>query len=105
MRLLHGLAILVVLNLWSCSAFATDIYAIQQNGDMLFYKHAGVDDGSANWPISGNKIGNGWNFKQVFAGVDRVIYAIQENGDMLFYQHAGFQVRFRQLAIFRQKNR
>ena len=68
MRLLLGLAILAVLNLWSSSAFATDVYAIQENGDMLFYKHAGVDDGSATWPISGKKIGNGWNFKQVSAG-------------------------------------
>jgi hypothetical protein len=41
MRLLHGLTILMVLNLWSCSALATDIYAIQQNGDMLFYKPCG----------------------------------------------------------------
>jgi hypothetical protein len=46
--------------------------------------------GSANWPFSGKKIGNGWNFKQVFGGADGAIYAIQENGDMLFYKHAGF---------------
>jgi hypothetical protein len=50
------------------SASATPIYAIQQNGDMLFYRHDGADDGSANWPIQAQKIGNGWNFRQVFAG-------------------------------------
>jgi Tachylectin len=66
------------------------IYAIQQNGDMLFYQHAGFNDGSANWPISAKKIGEGWNFKQVFAGDTGAIYAIQQNGDMLFYKHAGF---------------
>ena len=46
----------------------TPIYAIHQNGDMLFYKHAGADDGSANWPIQAQQIGNGWDFRQVFAG-------------------------------------
>jgi hypothetical protein len=56
---------------------------------MLFYKHAGIDDGSASWPIMAKKIGNGWNFKQVFAGAGGAIYAIKDNGDMLFYQHAG----------------
>jgi hypothetical protein len=35
---------------------------------MLFYKYAGAADGSPNWPIQAKKIGNGWNFKQVFAG-------------------------------------
>jgi hypothetical protein len=47
---------------------STPVYAIQDNGDMLFYQHAGVHDGSANWPIQAKKIGNGWNFQQVFAG-------------------------------------
>jgi len=46
----------------------TPIYAIRQNGDMLFYKHAGFNDGSANWPIQAQQIGNGWDFRQVFAG-------------------------------------
>jgi hypothetical protein len=35
---------------------------------MLFYKHAGFNDGSANWPIQAQQIGNGWDFQQVFAG-------------------------------------
>ena len=47
---------------------ATPIYAIRQNGDMLFYKHAGYQDGSPDWPIQARKIGTGWNFRQVFAG-------------------------------------
>ncbi|EDZ67645.1 hypothetical protein NOC27_972 [Nitrosococcus oceani AFC27] len=34
---------------------------------MLFYKYAGYNDGSANWPIQAKKIGNGWNFREVFA--------------------------------------
>ena len=67
----------------------TPIYAIKPDGDMLFYKHAGFKDGSPNWPIQALKIGNGWNFKQVFAGDNGAVYAIQDNGDMLFYKHAG----------------
>jgi hypothetical protein len=72
------------------SPSATPIYAIRQNGDMLFYKHEGADDGSANWPIQARQIGNGWDFQQVFAGPNGAVYAIRQNGDMLFYKHAGF---------------
>ena len=46
---------------------ATSIYAIRQNGDMLFYKHAGANDGSPNWPIQAKQIGNGWDFRPVLA--------------------------------------
>ena len=68
----------------------TPVYAIKPDGDMLFYKHTGADDGSPNWPIQAVQIGNGWNFKQVFAGDNGAVYAIKDNGDMLFYKHAGF---------------
>ena len=50
----------------SADTSATPIYAIRQNGDMLFYKHAGTSDGSPNWPIQAKQIGNGWNFRQIF---------------------------------------
>ena len=56
---------------------------------MLFYKYTGAATGSADWPVQAKKIGNGWNFKQVFAGNNGAIYAIKENGDMLFYKHTG----------------
>jgi len=72
------------------SASATPVYAIRQNGDMLFYEHDGADDGSDDWPIQAKKIGNGWNFRQVFAGSNGAVYAISQDGDMLFYKHAGF---------------
>jgi hypothetical protein len=68
MRIVTALATLVILGLWSFSAMATPVYAITEGGDMLFYKHIGTADGSPNWPIQAKKIGNGWNFKQVFAG-------------------------------------
>lgn len=68
----------------------TPIYAIRENGDMLFYKHDGVTDGSPRWSIQARQIGNGWDFRQVFAGDGGAIYAIRENGDMLFYRQTGF---------------
>ena len=46
---------------------STPIYAIRTNGEMLFYKHAGVNDGSDNWAIQAKQIGHGWDFRQVFA--------------------------------------
>ena len=89
MKAFNFLALLAALTLWSFSVSAGPIYAIQPNGDMLFYKHTGTADGSATWSVQAKKIGNGWNFKQVFAGEDGAIYAIQPNGDMLFYKHTG----------------
>jgi hypothetical protein len=50
------------------SALATSVYTIKDNGDMLFYRHTGTADGSPTWPIQAKKIGNGWDFMQVFAG-------------------------------------
>ncbi|HEY0659915.1 MAG TPA: tachylectin-related carbohydrate-binding protein [Lysobacter sp.] len=80
---------MITLALWSFSAAATSIYAVKPSGAMLFYKHAGTDDGAASWPIQAQEIGSGWNFQHVFAGDDGAIYAIKPNGDMLFYKHTG----------------
>ena len=64
----------------------TLIYGIQDNGDLLLYKHSV----SNSWKITSLKIGHGWNnFKQVIAGGSGFIYAIQSNGDMLLYKHIG----------------
>jgi hypothetical protein len=43
------------------------VYAIKDDGDMLFYKYTGAADGSPTWPIQAKKIGNGWDFRQVLA--------------------------------------
>src|SRR5436309_13310541 len=66
---------------------ATPIYAIEPNGDMLFYRHDGAVDGSPDWPIQAAKIGNGWNFRQVFAGRYGARYTISQTGDRLFPRH------------------
>jgi hypothetical protein len=46
---------------------ATSIYAVRNDGDLLFYQHAGIAAGTADWPIQARKIRNGWEFRQVFA--------------------------------------
>ena len=75
--------------LTAISAQAAAIYAINDTGDMFFYKHTGAANGTATWPIQAKKIGNGWNFKQVFAGEHGAIYATRADGAMLFYKFAG----------------
>jgi hypothetical protein len=44
------------------------IYAIRSDGELLWYRHEGRDDGSAEWTEgTGRSIGTGWgDFQQVF---------------------------------------
>ena len=35
------------------------------------------------------KVGHGWNFKQVFYGGDGIIYAINNNNDLMWARHEG----------------
>ncbi|MBC7922522.1 MAG: fibronectin type III domain-containing protein, partial [Ferruginibacter sp.] len=66
------------------------IYGVTLNDDLMWYRHDGRNDGSFRWAFSeGKKVGNGWNFKQVFSGGDGVIYAILANGDLMWYRHDG----------------
>jgi hypothetical protein len=65
------------------------IYAVADNGDLLWYRHDGRGDGSSAWAGEGRKVGSGWNFKQVFSGGEGVIYAVTDNGDLLWYRHDG----------------
>jgi Tachylectin len=45
------------------------IYALMDNGDLLWNRHDGRGDGSFTWASNqGKKVGNGWNAKQVFSG-------------------------------------
>jgi hypothetical protein len=63
------------------------LYAIEPNGDLLWYKDT-ARNGTWGWdPNSGNRIGVGWNvFSQVFSGGNGVLYAIEPNGDLLWYK-------------------
>jgi hypothetical protein len=65
-------------------------YAISLDDDLLWYRHDGRNDGTFRWAFNeGRKVGNGWNFKQVFSGGDGVIYAITQSNDLLWYRHDG----------------
>ena len=66
------------------------IYTLMDNGDLLWYKHVGRDDGSFRWADNdARKVGVGWNFRQLLSGDDGVIYAITDDGDLLWYKHDG----------------
>jgi hypothetical protein len=44
------------------------IYAVQENGDLLWYRHDDWDDGGGNWTaVDGKPVGNGWKVRQIFA--------------------------------------
>jgi N,N-dimethylformamidase len=64
------------------------IYAIQQDGTLLYYKDL-ARNGTSNFDFygSGQPIGSGWqNFLHVFSGGAGIIYAIQQDGTLLYYQ-------------------
>ena len=66
------------------------IYAIADNGDLLWFRHDGRGDGSFRWTDNNaRKVGVGWNMKHVFSGGDGVIYAIADNGDLMWFRHDG----------------
>ncbi len=45
------------------------IYGVADNDDLLWYRHDGRGDGSFRWAADeGKKVGNGWNFKNLFSG-------------------------------------
>ncbi len=66
------------------------IYGVMNNGDLMWYRHDGRNDGSFKWATAaGKKVGNGWDVRQIFSGGDGVIYAVTNNGDLMWYRHDG----------------
>jgi len=66
-----------------------EIYGIQNDGTLQWYRHDGSADGSFAW-TGPNKVGDGWqSFKSVFAGGDGIIYGIQNDGALQWYRHDG----------------
>jgi hypothetical protein len=63
------------------------LYAVEPNGNLLWYKDT-ARNGTWGWdPNSGNLIGTGWNvFSQVVSGGNGMLYAIEPNGDLLWYR-------------------
>jgi len=60
------------------------LFAVNPNGDMLLYKHAGGPQ--ASWPIAGKVVGNGWNFKEILCGRNGQVYTIGHDGIMKLYK-------------------
>ena len=66
------------------------IYAIDEDSNLLWYRHNGRADGTVAW--SGpKKVGTGWTYKKVFSGGDGIIYAIDNNGDLFWDRHDGWR--------------
>jgi hypothetical protein len=67
------------------------IYAITQDGRLLWFKDLGAQGGL--WRFNGPKqVGSGWvNMKRVFSPGDGVIYAISASGEVYWYKHEGYQ--------------
>ena len=66
------------------------IYAVDQNNNLLWYRHDGREDGTPNWAgPEGKNVGTGWTFTHVFSGGDGIIYAVKPNGELLWYRHDG----------------
>jgi len=69
------------------------IYAVNDAGNLLWYRHLGFVDGTDTWqttPDPKGFIGEGWNFKHVFSGGNGIIYAVNHAGNLLWYRHLGF---------------
>jgi hypothetical protein len=69
------------------------IYAVNQQNQLLWYRHLGFADGTDRWqttPDPKGYIGEGWDMKRVFAGAEGVIYAVNQQNQLLWYRHLGY---------------
>jgi hypothetical protein len=75
------------------------VYAVKEDGTLLWHSHGGQADGTDNWQ-GPKEVASGWNrFSNVFSGGDGVIYANEEasrdprtggrTGGLLWYRHDG----------------
>jgi Tachylectin len=67
------------------------LYAITNDGKMLWFRHLGWADGANKWaPGSGKQIGKGWDgVIKVFSGGNGVIYSIMSSGRLRWHRHDG----------------
>ena len=66
------------------------IYAIQADGRLLWYRHAGWATVSSSWANSGiaRQIGTGWSsFVTVLAGSNGTLFGLRPNGDLIWYRY------------------
>jgi hypothetical protein len=67
------------------------LYAITANGDLLWFRHTGIGDGSAQFegPIA---VASGWSgYELVFSGSQGIIYAAGADGILKWFKHDGYQ--------------
>jgi N,N-dimethylformamidase len=67
------------------------IYAIQADGTLLWYRHAGWQTGAATWANNGNArvIGSGWNiFRAVLADATGQLFGFLPDGSIHWYRYA-----------------
>lgn len=70
------------------------VYAINPNGDLLWYRHTGFANGTFAWANNASpiKVGNGWGEAAVaFSGSNGIIYALKRDDNLYWYNHTGFQ--------------
>jgi Tachylectin len=67
------------------------MYAITNDGTLVWYHHRGYLTGTREWDGPRN-VGTGWaDFTRVFSPGDGVIYAMKPTGEMLWYKHVGYE--------------
>jgi len=69
------------------------IYAIMDDGDLLWFKHTGWEDGTARWAYGGEgkTVGVGWQVKAAFGLLgSNIIYAAMADGQLLWNLHMGY---------------
>lgn len=66
------------------------IYAIQADGRLLWYRHAGWATVASSWSNNGiaRQIGTGWaGFTNVLAGSNGTLFGLKPNGDLIWYRY------------------
>ena len=69
-----------------------DIYQIDSDDQLHWYRHDGRTDGSLSWGYpSGNVVGTGWSFKDVFSSgeSDGILYTVNDNNELEWRRHDG----------------
>ncbi|HEX8237576.1 MAG TPA: tachylectin-related carbohydrate-binding protein [Abditibacteriaceae bacterium] len=66
------------------------IYAITQEGNLLWFRHKGAANGTNEWEGPRDIADNWANFKQVFSTGEGVLYAVTEDGKLLWHKHTGY---------------
>jgi hypothetical protein len=67
------------------------IYTLSDNGDLRWFWHTGVLDGSYRWREPSQLVGTGWNEFAKIVPMDKgVIYGIYPNGDVRWHRHLNY---------------